>query len=58
MPYVFKLYIYFFIIGVAVTVGAVWLAPLGLLVNLIFAVAAAYVWIIVGRWLFSRPDGL
>ena len=58
MPYVLKLYIYLFVAGVAVTVGAVWLAPLGLIVNIAFALIAAYVWIIVGRRIFNKPDGL
>ena len=58
MPYTLKFYIYLFVAGIAVTVGVVWLAPLGLTVNLIFAISAAYLWINVGRWIFNKPDGL
>lgn len=37
---------------------AVQLAPLGLFVNLSLAFSAACLWIIIGRWLFNKPDGL
>ena len=37
-----------------VVVGAVWLSPLGLTVNIIFAVVAGYLGIVVGRWVLGR----
>ena len=58
MPYVVKLYLYLFVGGIVAVVVALWLVPLGLVVNLIFAFSAAYLWIIFGRWLFGRPGGL
>ena len=58
MSYSTKLHLYLLFAGVLVTVIAVWLAPLGLLVNIAFAVVAAYLWIIVGRRIFNKPDGL
>jgi hypothetical protein len=34
------------------------LSPLGLLVNLICAFPAAYLTIVIGRWIFNKPGGL
>jgi hypothetical protein len=56
MPYALGFYLYLFVTGVVVTALAVWLAPFGLLVNLTLAFSAAYLWIIVGRWLFNKPE--
>jgi hypothetical protein len=58
MPYVVKFLIFVFIGGVVTFAIAVKLAPLGLFVNLSFAFSAACLWIIVGRWLFNKPEGL
>ena len=42
MPYALKFYLYLFVAGVVmVVVAARWLAPYGLGVNLVFALAAA-----------------
>jgi len=48
MPYTAGFYRYLFVAGVVVVVLARLLSPLGLLVNLVFAVAAAYLAIIIG----------
>jgi hypothetical protein len=56
MPYV--LYLYLFVACVLAVALAVWLAPYGLLVNLTLAFSAAYAWIIVGRWIFNKPEVL
>jgi hypothetical protein len=56
MPYTLRFYLYLFAAGVLVLVVAVRLAPLGLLVNLIFGFGAAYLTIIVGRRLFGRNN--
>jgi hypothetical protein len=46
MPYALR----FYVVGVVVTVLAVWLRPYGLLVNIALAIAAAYLVIIaLGR---------
>ena len=58
MPYALKLYLYLFVACVLATVIAARLTPFGLLVNLGCALVAAYPWIIIGRWLFNKPDGL
>lgn len=58
MPYALKLDLYRFVAGVLVTVIAVWPAPLDLFVNLSCAFLAAYLWIIIGRWLLNKPNGL
>jgi Flp pilus assembly protein TadB len=47
MPYTASFYLYLFVAGVVVVVLANLLSPLGLLVNLVFAVAAAYLAIII-----------
>jgi hypothetical protein len=58
MPYVAKFYI-FVLVGAVMTFAiALKLAPLGLFVNLSLAFSAACLWIIIGRWLFNKPDGL
>jgi hypothetical protein len=58
MPYVVKVYIFVFVGAVMTFAIAVQLAPLGLFVNLTLAFSAVCLWIIIGRWLFSKPDGL
>jgi hypothetical protein len=47
MPYTASFYLYLFVAGVVVVVLASLLSPLGLLVNLVFAVAAAYLAIVI-----------
>ena len=57
MPCALRFYPYFFVACVVVTVIAVWLRPYGLLVNIVFAFAAAYlVIIIIGRRLLGRKN--
>jgi hypothetical protein len=58
MPYVCKFYIFLFVGPVVTFAIAVQLAPLGLFVNLSLAFSAACLWIIIGRWVFNKPDGL
>ena len=58
MPYIVRLCLYWLVVAALVVAIAVWLAPFGLHVNLLFAFSAAYAWIILGRWIFNRPDGL
>ena len=58
MPYVLRFYLYLFVACVLATIISVWLAPLGLLVNLTVAFTAAYLWVIIGRRLLNKPDGL
>jgi hypothetical protein len=58
VSYVFKLYLYLFVAGVVGFLAARWLSPLGLLVNLICAVPAAYLTILIGRRIFNKPGGL
>jgi hypothetical protein len=53
MPYTAGFYLYLFVAGVVVVVLARLLSPLGLLVNLVFTVAAAYLAIIIGRRVFG-----
>ena len=54
MAYTFGLYLYLFVASVVAGIGAAWLSPLGLPVNIIFAVVVAYFGVVVGRWLFGR----
>jgi|SoiMethySBSTD1v2_1073268.scaffolds.fasta_scaffold40119_4 membrane protein implicated in regulation of membrane protease activity len=54
MPYTASFYLYLFVAGVVVVVLANLLSPLGLLVNLVFAVAAAYLAIVIGRRVLGR----
>ena len=54
MPYTAGFYLYLFVAGVVVVVLARLLSPLGLLVNLVFAVA--YLAIIIGRRVFGRQN--
>ncbi len=56
MPYALCFYLYLLVAGVVVVVIAVWLSPLGLLVNIVFAVAAAYLTIIIGRRVLGRKQ--
>ena len=42
MTYTLRLYLYLFVAGVVAVMGAVWLSPLGLTVNIILAVVVAY----------------
>ena len=39
-------------------IGAAWLSPLGLTVNIIFAGIVAYLGVVVGRWLFGRKKSV
>ena len=48
MPYALKFYLLLGVAEVAVFLVARWLSPWGLAVNLAFALAAAYLFIIVG----------
>ena len=58
MAYDLKLSLYW-VAGIFVVIQvAVWLAHFGLFVNLVFALSAAFMWIIIGRWLFDKPEGL
>jgi hypothetical protein len=41
--------LYLFFAVVVVVVLSVWLSPLGLIVNLLFAIAAGYLGIVIGR---------
>ena len=52
MPYALR----FYVVGVVVTVVAVWLRPYGLLVNIALAIAAAYLVMIVGRRVLGRKQ--
>ena len=54
MAYTFGFYLYLFVASVVAGIGAAWLSPLGLTVNIIFAVVVVYLGIVVGRWLFGR----
>ena len=56
MPYALRFYIYLFVACVLSVVVAVWLSPLGLLVNLGFALLAAHLTIIIGRWVLGRKN--
>jgi len=56
MPSTLRLYLYLFVFGVVAVVGAEWVSPLGLSVNIIFAVVVAYLGVVVGRWLFGRKN--
>ncbi len=56
MPYALCFYLYLLVAGVVGVVIAVWLSPLGLLVNIVFAVAAAYLTIIIGRRVLGRKQ--
>ena len=58
MPYVVKFYLFLFVGSVVTFAIAVRLAHLGLFVNLTLAFSAVCLWIIIGRWLFNKPDGL
>ena len=56
MPYTVGFYLYLFVAGVVALVLARLLSPLGLLVNLVLAIAAAYLAIIIGRRVFGRQN--
>jgi hypothetical protein len=56
MAYTFGQDLYLFLGSVFAGIGAAWLRPLGLAVNIIFAVVAAYLVVVVGRWLFGREN--
>lgn len=56
MPDAILFYIYLLVAGVAVVVGAVWLSPLGITVNIIFATVAGYLGIFIGRRLLGRKN--
>jgi hypothetical protein len=52
MTYTLRLFLYLFVASVVAGIGAVWLIPYGLAVNIIAAVVLGYLGITVGRWLF------
>ena len=56
MPYALRFYLYLLVAGVVTVVLAVWLSPLGPIVNLLFAVVAAYLVIVVGRRVLGRKQ--
>ena len=56
MAYALGFYLYLFVASVVAGIGAAWLSPLGLTVNIIFAVVVAYLGVVVGRWLFERKN--
>ena len=56
MPYALRFYLYLLVVGVVTVVLAVWLSPLGPIVNLLFAVVAAYLVIVVGRRVLGRKQ--
>ena len=51
-----KFYLYLFVAEVVVFLVARSLAPLGLGVNSVFAFAAPYVAIVIGRWVLGRKN--
>ena len=48
--------LYLFVGSVVAGIGAAWLSPLGVTVNIIFAVVVGYLGVVVGRWLFGRKN--
>jgi hypothetical protein len=58
VSYVFKLHLYLFVAGVVGFLVSRWISPLGLFVNLICALPAAYLTIFIGRRIFNKPNGL
>jgi membrane associated rhomboid family serine protease len=56
MPYTLRFYLYLLVSGVVALVGADLLSPLGLTVNIAFALVAGYLGIIVGRWVLGRKN--
>ena len=56
MPYVLRFYIYLLVAGVVALVLALWLTPLGPIVNAVFAIVAAYLTIVIGRRVFGRKN--
>jgi hypothetical protein len=50
------LYLYLFVASVVAGIGTAWLSPLGLTVNIIFAVVVASLVVVGGRWLFGREN--
>src|SRR5207253_1576253 len=54
MPYALRFYLYPFVAGVLAFVAAGLLAPYGRGVNLLFALAAAYLVIVIGRRVLGR----
>ena len=56
MPYALKFYLLLGITEVVVFLVARWLSPWGLAVNLGFALAAAYLFIIIGRRVLGRKN--
>ena len=56
MPYSLRFYLYLLVAGVVALVGADLLSPLGLTVNIAFALVAGYLGIIVGRWVLGRKN--
>jgi hypothetical protein len=56
MPYALKYYLLLGLAEVVVFLVARWLSPWGLAVNLAFALAAAYLFIIIGRRVLGRKN--
>jgi hypothetical protein len=56
MPYALRFYLYLLVAAAGAFVLAVWLTPLGAIVNAVFAIVAAYLVIIVGRRVFGRKN--
>jgi hypothetical protein len=56
MHYATRFYIYIFVADVVAVVIAVWLSPFGLMVNLAFALVAAYLAVLIGRRRLGRTN--
>ena len=56
MPRTLWFYIFFCFAGVVVFLTARWLSPYGLPVNLAFSIVAAYLTIVIGRWVLGRKN--
>jgi Flp pilus assembly protein TadB len=56
MPYALRFYLSLFVAGVLVVLLAVLLSPLGRIVNLLFAIAAGYLTIVIGRRVLGRKQ--
>ena len=56
MPYALRFYLYLLVAATGAFVLAVWLTPLGAIVNALFAIAAGYLVIVVGRRVLGRKQ--
>jgi len=56
MSYALKFYLLLGVAEVVVFLVARWLSPWGLAVNLVFALAAAYLFIVVGQRVLGRKN--